>query len=114
MVLYKLFLFLYPKIASILAIFNQKAKQWCIGQKQVWNEVQEAKTKIDQPIVWIHAASYGEFEQGLPIIEAIRAKYPSYKIWLTFFSPSGYLHRKNDPSVAVSYTHLTLPTKRIV
>jgi 3-deoxy-D-manno-octulosonic-acid transferase len=107
MVLYKLFLFLYPKIASILAIFNQKAKQWCIGQKQVWKEVQEAKTKIDQPIVWIHTASYGEFEQGLPIIEAIRAKYPSYKIWLTFFSPSGYLHRKNDPSVDV-VTYLPL------
>jgi 3-deoxy-D-manno-octulosonic-acid transferase len=107
MVLYKLFLFLYPKIASILAIFNQKAKQWCIGQKQVWNEVQKAKTKIDLPIVWIHAASYGEFEQGLPIIEAISAKYPSYKIWLTFFSPSGYLHRKNDPSVDV-VTYLPL------
>jgi len=107
MVLYKLFLFLYPKIASILAIFNQKANDWCIGQKQVWKEVQEAKTKIDQPIVWMHAASYGEFEQGLPIIEAIRAKYPSYKIWLTFFSPSGYLHRKNDPSVDV-VTYLPL------
>ena len=107
MVLYKLFLFLYPKIASILAIFNQKANDWCIGQKQVWKEVQKAKIKIDQPIVWIHAASYGEFEQGLPIIEAIRAKYPSYKIWLTFFSPSGYLHRKNDPSVDV-VTYLPL------
>ena len=107
MVLYKLFLFLYPKIASILAIFNQKANDWCIGQKQVWKEVQKAKIKIDQPIVWIHAASYGEFEQGLPIIESIRAKYPSYKIWLTFFSPSGYLHRKNDPSVDV-VTYLPL------
>ena len=107
MVLYKLFLFLYPKIASILAIFNQKASDWCIGQKQVWKEIQEAKAKMDQPIIWIHAASYGEFEQGLPIIEAIRAKYPSYKIWLTFFSPSGYLHRKNDPAVDV-VTYLPL------
>ena len=110
MVLYKLFLFLYPKIASILAFFNQKAKQWSIGQKQVWEEVQKAKAKINQPIVWIHAASYGEFEQGLPIIEAIRSKYPNYKIWLTFFSPSGYLHRKNDPSIdAVTYLPLDGP-----
>ena len=107
MVLYKLFLFLYPKIASILAIFNQKAKDWCIGQNQVWEEVEKAKAKIDQPIIWIHAASYGEFEQGLPIIEAIKSKYPSYAIWLTFFSPSGYLHRKNDPSVDV-VTYLPL------
>jgi 3-deoxy-D-manno-octulosonic-acid transferase len=47
----------------------------------------------------VHCASYGEFEQGLPIIEKIKADYPGYQIWLTFFSPSGYLHRKNDPSV---------------
>lgn len=107
MVLYKLFLFLYPKIARLLALFNQKAKHWCIGQKQVWEEVQKAKAKINEPIIWIHAASYGEFEQGLPIIEAIRAKYPRYKIWLTFFSPSGYLHRKNDPAVDV-VTYLPL------
>lgn len=99
MVLYKLFLFLYPKMAGLLALFNEKAKQWCIGQEKVWTEITNAKASIQGPIVWIHAASYGEFEQGLPIIEAIRAEYPHYKIWLTFFSPSGYLYRKNDPAV---------------
>ena len=84
MVLYKLFLFLYPKLASLLALFNEKAKQWSIGQKQVWDEVDKAKQKITGKVIWIHAASYGEFEQGLPIIDAIKAQYPSYKIWLTF------------------------------
>ena len=107
MVLYKLFLFLYPKLASLLALFNEKAKQWSIGQKQVWDEVDKAKQKITGKVIWIHAASYGEFEQGLPIIDAIKAQYPSYKIWLTFFSPSGYLHRKNDPAVDV-VTYLPL------
>ena len=107
MVLYKLFLFLYPKMAGLLALFNEKANQWCIGQKQVWEEVDKAKQKINGKVIWIHAASYGEFEQGLPIINAIRAQYPSYKIWLTFFSPSGYLHRKNDPAVDV-VTYLPL------
>lgn len=107
MLLYKLFLFLYPKMASLLAIFNEKAKQWSIGQKQVWEEVDNAKQKINGKVIWIHAASYGEFEQGLPIINAIKAQYPSYKIWLTFFSPSGYLHRKNDPAVDV-VTYLPL------
>ena len=102
MLLYKLFLFCYPKIAKLLGLFNPKAKQWSIGQSKVWEEIAEQHLKIKgHPIVWIHAASYGEFEQGLPIIEAIKLKYPDHKIWLTFFSPSGYLHRKNDPAVDV-------------
>ncbi len=102
MLLYKLFLFCYPKIAKLLGLFNPKAKQWVNGQNGVWEEIDEQQIKLQgQPTVWIHAASYGEFEQGLPIIETIKLKYPGYKIWLTFFSPSGYLHRKNDPSVDV-------------
>lgn len=47
------------------------------------------------PLIWIHCASLGEFEQGRPLIEKIRVNYPSYKILLTFFSPSGYEVRKN-------------------
>lgn len=114
MVLYKLFLFLYPKMASLLALFNEKAKHWCIGQKNVWKEIHQSKASIQGPIVWIHAASYGEFEQGLPIIEAIKAQYPHYKIWLTFFSPSGYLHRKNDPAVdVVTYLPLDGPSSSL-
>jgi 3-deoxy-D-manno-octulosonic-acid transferase len=102
MLLYKLFLFCYPKIAKLLGLFNPKAKKWSIGQNMVWDEIAQEQNKVQgHSIVWIHAASYGEFEQGLPIIEAIKLKYPDYKIWLTFFSPSGYLHRKNDPAVDV-------------
>ncbi len=105
MLLYKLFLFCYPKIAKLLGFFNPKAKQWTIGQEGVWNEIEANQIKLQgHPIIWLHAASYGEFEQGLPIIEAIKIKYPQYKIWVTFFSPSGYLHRKDDPNVdAVTY-----------
>ena len=107
MVLYNLFLFCYPKIAKILGFFNPKAKAWVDGQNQVWTEINQKIKDITGPIIWIHAASYGEFEQGLPIIEALKLQYPSHKIWLTFFSPSGYLHRKNDPSVDV-VTYLPL------
>ena len=105
MLLYKLFLFTYPKIAKWFGFFNQKAKQWTIGQANVWEEIDEKQKQLfGHPIIWFHAASFGEFEQGLPIIEAIKLKHPQYKIWVTFFSPSGYLHRKNDPSVdAVTY-----------
>lgn len=111
MLLYKLFLFCYPKIAKLLGFINPKAKQWSIGQVQVWEEINDQEKKLQgHPTIWIHAASYGEFEQGLPIIEAIRTQFPKYKIWLTFFSPSGYLHRKNDPAVdAVTYLPLDSP-----
>lgn len=43
----------------------------------------------------MHCASLGEFEQGRPLLEAIKVKYPACKIVLTFFSPSGYEIRKN-------------------
>jgi 3-deoxy-D-manno-octulosonic-acid transferase len=111
MLLYKLFLFCYPKIAKLLGFFNLKAKQWTIGQEEVWEEMEVHQKKLaGHPIIWMHAASYGEFEQGLPIIEAIRLQFPKYKIWLTFFSPSGYLHRKNDTAVdAVTYLPLDSP-----
>ena len=115
MLLYKVFLFCYPKIAKLLGFFNPKAKQWSIGQKWVWNEIDEKLKQLQgHPIIWLHAASYGEFEQGLPIIEAIKIQFPKYKIWVTFFSPSGYLYRKNDPSVdAVTYLPFDSPENAI-
>lgn len=102
---YNLFLYCYPIFAKWLGYFNQKAKQWSIGQENVWKEIDAFQAQLEgHPIIWIHAASYGEFEQGLPIIESLKKQFPTYKIWLTFFSPSGYLHRKHDTSVnAVTY-----------
>ena len=99
MVIYNLFLLLYRLLAKCTAPFNGKVKHWVLGQNEVWNEITGFAEKIQKPIIWVHCASYGEFEQGLPIIEKIKADYPGYQIWLTFFSPSGYLHRKNDPTV---------------
>jgi len=99
MYLYKVFLWLYPLIARCISPFNAKAHQWLIGQNEVWDQINQLAPTIKQPIVWIHCASYGEFEQGLPIIENLKSSYPNHQIWLSFFSPSGYLHRKNDPSV---------------
>jgi 3-deoxy-D-manno-octulosonic-acid transferase len=85
-------------IARFISPFNEKAKQWTLGQNEVWEQINEFAPSIQQPIIWIHCASYGEFEQGLPIIEKLKKEYPQHQIWLTFFSPSGYMHRKNDPA----------------
>lgn len=78
---------------------HRKAIQMEIGRDK-WDETLKEKmaaisTEGKPKIIWFHAASLGEFEQGRPLIEQLREKYPEYKILLTFFSPSGYEVRKN-------------------
>jgi len=73
---------------------NQKAKYWIQGRKNVFKNIQ-TQIKENERRIWIHAASLGEFEQGRPLIEKIKSEHPEYKIFLTFFSPSGYEVRKN-------------------
>ena len=96
MILYQFFLRLYPILAYLISPFNEKARNWVDGQAKVWDEINALSPKIKQPLIWVHCASYGEYEQGLPIIDSIKLKYPSHQIWLTFFSPSGYVYRKKD------------------
>lgn len=92
--IYLLGVWLYSAGVRIAACFgNEKAKQLVKGRTETWKKLQTYDNS--QKSVWIHAASLGEFEQGRPIIEAIREKYPQKKIVLTFFSPSGYEVRKN-------------------
>jgi 3-deoxy-D-manno-octulosonic-acid transferase len=111
MILYRLFLLFYPILAKLISPFNEKAKYWIEGQHKVWEEVSELCSQINGPIFWVHCASYGEFEQGLPIISALKKNYPTHQIWVTFFSPSGYLHQKQHVDVDfVSYLPLDSPT----
>jgi 3-deoxy-D-manno-octulosonic-acid transferase len=110
MILYRLFLLIYPILAKLISPFNEKAKYWVEGQQKVWEEVSFLCSQIKGPIIWVHCASYGEFEQGLPIISALKKNYPSHQIWVTFFSPSGYLHRKHHADVDfISYLPLDSP-----
>lgn len=80
------------------------------GRKDLLQHIQSLRNPKDK-IIWIHAASLGEYEQAVPIIHCIREEYPSYKIWLTFFSPSGYEIKKNsDKADYISY--LPLDTRK--
>ena len=95
-------LFLYNtalQIASFLlkpiAFFNSKIKLFVDGRKVVF-PILEQKIKASDKTIWFHAASLGEYEQGLPVMEKIKEKFPNHKIILTFFSPSGYEVRKNN------------------
>ena len=93
-ILYTISIQLHIIAIHIAALFNAKAKLWVKGRKTIFQKLTEA-IKEDQDIVWFHCASLGEFEQGKPIIEGYKLKYPNHKILLTFFSPSGYEIRKN-------------------
>ncbi len=96
-ILYQLFVFLYPKAAWLLGLKNEKAKKWVRGRKGVFKSLANYFYQQKAPVIWVHCASLGEFEQGRPILESLKKAYPHYKILLTFFSPSGYEVRKNYP-----------------
>lgn len=86
----------YRIAIRLAALTNPKARKWLEGRRHIFERLRQAIPSGGR-IVWIHASSLGEFEQGRPVIEAIRKRYPEYKILLTFFSPSGYEIRKNYP-----------------
>ncbi|KQX03872.1 3-deoxy-D-manno-octulosonic acid transferase [Flavobacterium sp. Root420] len=109
-------LFLYNLVVSIagvflkiVAFFSPKIKLFVEGRKNVFTVLEEKIAPTDKTI-WFHSASLGEYEQGLPVIEKIKEKYPSHKIIVTFFSPSGYEVRKNN-TVADVTIYLPLDTK---
>ena len=92
--MYSLAIYIYMFCANIVAILNRKARQLMVGHSKTYDILRHGIGKDDN-IIWFHAASLGEFEQGRPLIEKIRLTHPEYKILLTFFSPSGYEVRKD-------------------
>lgn len=92
--IYNIAIFLYGWAIRLVSFRHRKAQLWVAGRKQLFRRMAEA-IDPNSRIVWLHAASLGEFEQGRPIIEALRKEHPEYKILVTFFSPSGYEIRKN-------------------
>ena len=107
--LYNLILLFASQLVKLLALFNPKMKLFVDGRKGVFEKIREKINPTDKTI-WFHAASLGEYEQGLPVIEQIKIKYPEHKIVVTFFSPSGYEVRKNN-TVANLTIYLPLDTK---
>lgn len=110
--LYNFGLRLYAAAIRLVAGRNPKAKQWIEGRKGLFERMAAAIAPQDR-VVWVHAASLGEFEQGRPIIEQLRKSHPEYKILLTFFSPSGYEIRKGYKGADYIF-YLPLDTPRNV
>lgn len=107
--LYTLLVEIAQQLLKIVALFSPKIRLFVNGRKFVFKTLETKLQKTDKTI-WFHAASLGEYEQGLPVMEKIKTKYPNHKIVLTFFSPSGYEVRKNN-TVADVTVYLPLDTK---
>lgn len=95
--LYTIGVVLYGLLVRLAALWNQKARLWVRGRKDLLNRIEADFREEKSDVIWIHSASLGEFEQGRPLIEKLKKIHPELKIFLTFYSPSGYEIRKDYP-----------------
>lgn len=100
----------YGFLIFLYSFFNSKASSWIKGRRNIWTKMEKDLKKNQEDIVWFHAASLGEFEQGRPLMEKIKAE-KNQKILVTFFSPSGYEIRKDSPLLDYAY-YLPLDSPR--
>lgn len=107
--IYNLIILLATQILKLLALFSPKMKLFVEGRKSVFPTLKD-KIHSEDKVFWFHAASLGEYEQGLPVIEKVKEQFPHHKIVVTFFSPSGYEVRKNN-TVADVTVYLPLDSK---
>ena len=108
-ILYNFGIYTYKQLVNIASFRNLKARKMKQGHKEIFHYLAQ-NADPEGGYIWIHASSLGEFEQGRPIIEAIKAHYPEQKIAITFFSPSGYEVRKNYPKAdLICYLPFDLP-----
>lgn len=103
----------FSGIALASAFGHRKAKLMQEGRRNWADQLTQKMLPLKgQPVIWFHAASLGEFEQGRPLIEALKDQYPQYRIVQTFFSPSGYEVRKNYKGAdVVCYLPYDIPSE---
>ncbi|WP_299366301.1 glycosyltransferase N-terminal domain-containing protein [Winogradskyella sp.] len=107
--LYSIGIYIASFAIKLLAPFNSKLRLGVIGRKETFGKLEACISKNDK-VFWFHCASLGEYEQGLPVFEALKEKYPDHKVVLSFFSPSGYEVRKNS-KIADVVVYLPFDTK---
>lgn len=109
-ILYNIVISLLELALKFGAQFDSKLRQGYLGRKQTF-ELLEQHISAQDKVFWFHCASLGEFEQGLPVFEALKQKQPDYKVVLSFFSPSGYEVKKNS-TIADVVVYLPIDSKR--
>ena len=108
--IYNILILIVAFSLKIVAFLNKKINLFVEGRSLTFSKLTAAISKEDM-VIWMHCASLGEFEQGRPIIEKLKVQYPTYKLVITFFSPSGYEIRKNY-EVADVVCYLPLDSKK--
>ena len=111
--LYNIFIHLLIFGMKVLSLFNDKTKKGVEGRKESLEVVKKAFSQTDK-ILWMHAASLGEYEQGLPVLEKLKEKFPTHKILITFFSPSGYDNVVKKKHIADAICYLPFDRKSTV
>lgn len=98
---------------KVFSLFNDKTKKGVEGRKESLQKVKSAFRKSDK-VIWMHAASLGEYEQGLPVLEQLKEQFPTHKILVTFFSPSGYENVVKKKHIADVICYLPFDKKPLV
>lgn len=98
---------------KVFSLFNEKTKKGIEGRKHSLSLVKSSFSKTDK-VIWMHAASLGEYEQGLPVLERLKEIFPQHKILITFFSPSGYENVIRKKHIADVICYLPFDTKKSV
>ncbi|WP_223601502.1 3-deoxy-D-manno-octulosonic acid transferase [Chryseobacterium sp. GVT01B] len=111
--LYNIFISLLTFGMKVFALIDSKTKKGVEGRKQSLDKVKSAFTKTDK-VIWMHAASLGEYEQGLPVLEKLKENFPHYKVLVTFFSPSGYENVVKKKHIADVICYLPFDKKSTV
>ncbi|WP_412983783.1 3-deoxy-D-manno-octulosonic acid transferase [Pontimicrobium sp. IMCC45349] len=108
--LYNILIVIVSFFIKLIATFNAKLKLGVIGRTETFSKLKKHLSKNDN-VIWLHCASLGEYEQGLPVFEKLKDLYPKHKFVLSFFSPSGYEIRKTNPITDI-VVYLPFDTKR--
>lgn len=107
-ILYDIGIAAYSAGARVFSLWNDKAKKWVDGRKNIFNNIEHTLPPKSKKRIWMHVASLGEFEQGLPVLEKFDRN--EWEIITTFYSPSGYEYRKKHPAVDAVF-YLPVDTK---
>jgi len=106
--MYSLVITVAQWLLPLTAVVSDKMQLFVSGRKKVFSLIEDKLDK-DTPTIWFHAASLGEYEQGVPVMEQIKKHYPKHQLVITFFSPSGYEIKKHN-AFAKATTYLPLDT----
>nr|WP_315025883.1 glycosyltransferase N-terminal domain-containing protein [uncultured Chryseobacterium sp.] len=111
--LYTLFVNLLTLGMKVFSLFNDKTKKGVEGRNQSLHKVKASFSPTDK-VIWMHAASLGEYEQGLPVLEKLKVNLPDHKILVTFFSPSGYENVVKKKHIADVICYLPFDQRRCI